>query len=53
MTFLVFPLIAIGLDASPFMIGVIAAATNAAGSSKRLDRRSAHFVSMLCGGGRS
>ena len=30
MTFLVFPLIAIGLDASPFMIGVIAAATNAA-----------------------
>jgi MFS family permease len=30
MTFLVFPLIAIGLGASPFMIGVIAAATNAA-----------------------
>jgi MFS family permease len=30
MTFLVFPLIAIGLGASPFMVGVIAAATNAA-----------------------
>jgi MFS family permease len=30
MTYLVFPLIAIGLGASPFMIGVIAAATNAA-----------------------